>query len=107
MKGLPSSHKDLKISFLRKMDSESDLQVRLLSELEEYEKTRLLGAGGFGKVYLVKHTKTRVKCAAKEQKTSKYSREEASIIKRLENHQVYIHVIGFIRIISISKSSLK
>ena len=74
-----------------KMDSESDLRVRPLSELEEYEKTRLLGAGGFGKVYLVKHTKTRAKCAAKEQKTSKYSREEASIIKRLENHQVYIH----------------
>ena len=83
------------------MDSDEDLQVRPLSDLQEYEKTRLLGAGGFGKVYLVKHTKTRVKCAAKEQKTSKYSREEASIIKRLENHQVYIHVIGFIRIISI------
>ena len=74
------------------MDSDEDLQVRPLSDLQQYEKTRLLGAGGFGKVYLVKHTKTRVKCAAKEQKTSKYSREEASIIKRLENHQVYTHI---------------
>ena len=81
------------------MDSDSDLQIRSLSELEEYEKTRLLGAGGFGKVYLVKHTKTRVKCAAKEQKTSKYSREEASIIKRLENDQVYLYIILFIRMI--------
>lgn len=70
------------------MDSEYSLQPRSLSELQEFEKTRLLGAGGFGKVYLVKHTKTRVKCAAKEQKTSKYSREEASIIKKLTNHEV-------------------
>ena len=70
------------------MDSEYSLQPRSLSELQEFEKTRLLGAGGFGKVYLVKHTKTRVKCAAKEQKTSKYSREEASIIKKLKNHEV-------------------
>ena len=70
------------------MDSEYSLQPRSLSELQEFEKTRLLGAGGFGKVYLVKHTKTRVKCAAKEQKTSKYSREEASIIKKLINHEV-------------------
>ena len=75
------------------MDSETELHPRPLSELQEYEKTRLLGAGGFGKVYLVKHTKTRVKCAAKEQKTSKYSREEALIIKRLENHEVSLYQI--------------
>ena len=75
------------------MDSETELHPRPLSELQEYEKTRLLGAGGFGKVYLVKHTKTRVKCAAKEQKTSKYSREEALIIKKLENHDVSLYQI--------------
>ena len=80
------------------MDSDTELQPRPLSELQEYEKTRLLGAGGFGKVYLVKHTKTRVKCAAKEQKTSKYSREEASIIMRLANHEVSIYAISFMSI---------
>lgn len=80
------------------MDSDTELQPRPLSELQEYEKTRLLGAGGFGKVYLVKHTKTRVKCAAKEQKTSKYSREEASIIMRLANDEVSIHLILFMSI---------
>jgi len=77
------------------MDSDTELHPRPLSELQEYEKTRLLGAGGFGKVYLVKHTKTRVKCAAKEQKTSKYSREEALIIKKLENHEAK-HIVKFI-----------
>ena len=78
------------------MDSEAELHPRPLSELQEYEKTRLLGAGGFGKVYLVKHTKTRVKCAAKEQKTSKYSREEALIIKKLENHEVSLYQFSYI-----------
>ena len=78
------------------MDIETELHPRPLSDLQEYEKTRLLGAGGFGKVYLVKHTKTRVKCAAKEQKTSKYSREEALIIKKLENHEVSLYQFSYI-----------
>ena len=70
------------------MDEETELQPRSMSELREYEKVRLLGAGGFGKVYLVQHSITRVKCAAKEQKCSKWSKEEATVLKKLENHEV-------------------
>ena len=70
------------------MDDENKLQIRSMSELHEYEKVRLLGAGGFGKVYLVQHSVTHIKCAAKEQKCSKWSKEEATVLKKLENHEV-------------------
>ena len=70
------------------MDDDTTLQTQSMSELREYEKIRLLGAGGFGKVYLVQHSVTRIKCAAKEQKCSKWSREEATVLKKLENDEV-------------------
>ena len=70
------------------MDDDTTLQPQSMSELREYEKIRLLGAGGFGKVYLVQHSVTRIKCAAKEQKCSKWSREEATVLKKLKNEEV-------------------
>ena len=70
------------------MDDENELQIRSMLELREYEKVRLLGAGGFGKVYLIQHSVTGVNCTAKEQKCSKWSKEEATVLKKLENHEV-------------------
>ena len=71
-----------------KMYSETGLQPRSLSALKEFERRRLLGAGSFGKVYLVKHTICGTKFAAKEQNTSKDSREEAKILSKLKNDEV-------------------
>ena len=72
------------------MEDETDLKPRAISELADYQKVRLLGYGGFGKVYLVQHSITGIKCAAKEQKSSKFSKEEATVLKRLENQEVSI-----------------
>ena len=72
------------------MEDETDLKPRAISELTDYQKVRLLGYGGFGKVYLVQHSITGIKCAAKEQKSSKFSKEEATVLKRLENQEVSI-----------------
>ena len=71
-----------------KMDEENEFKALPMSEITEYEKVRLLGAGGFGKVYLVQHSTLETKCAAKEQIPSKEAREEAKVLKKLGNEQV-------------------
>ena len=63
-------------------------QQYTMPDIRDYKKVRLLGAGAFGKVYLVQHSRTGIKCASKEQKTSDWSRDEAKILKKLETHQV-------------------
>ena len=77
------------------MDNQAKSQHGTMSELRDYQKVRLLGAGGFGKVYLVQHSKTSIKCAAKEQKSSKWSREEAKVLKTLENQEVSSIILTF------------
>ena len=66
-----------------------------ISDLKVYQRLRLLGAGGFGKVYLVRHETTRKKFAAKEQRWPegdrngpKLAREEAKILQKLDNTKV-------------------
>ena len=71
-----------------KSDHLDELKPKRLSELKYYEKLRLLGAGGFGKVYLVKHKKTGMKCAAKEQDRCKMSKREARILNKLQHPDV-------------------
>ena len=64
--------------------------------LQDYPKVRLLGAGGFSQVYLVRHATTGVRYAAKEQKwlgsdkqrCLKMAREETQILKKLKSQQV-------------------
>ena len=73
-----------------KSDELDELKPKTLSELEDYEKLRILGAGGFGKVYLVQHKKTGVKCAAKEQSRSKMSKREATVMNKLQHPDVSI-----------------
>ena len=72
----------------RKSDHLDELKPKRLSELKYYEKLRLLGAGGFGKVFLVKHKKTGMKCAAKEQDRCKMSKREARILNKLQHPNV-------------------
>ena len=71
-----------------KLDHLDEFKPKRLSELKYYEKLRLLGAGGFGKVYLVKHKKTGMKCAAKEQDRCKMSKREARILNKLQHPDV-------------------
>ena len=73
---------------LWKSDHLDELKPKRLSELKYYEKLRLLGAGGFGKVYLVKHKKTGMKCAAKEQDRCRMSKREARILNKLQHPDV-------------------
>ena len=70
------------------MDNKAKSQQYTMPDIRDYRKVRLLGAGGFGKVYLVQHSGTSEKCAAKEQKISDWSRDEAKILKKLENQEV-------------------
>ena len=70
------------------IDHLDELKPKRLSELKYYEKLRLLGAGGFGKVYLVKHKKTGMKCAAKEQDRCRMSKREARILNKLQHPDV-------------------
>ena len=75
---------------LCKSDHLDELKPKRLSELKYYEKLRLLGAGGFGKVYLVKHKKTGMKCAAKEQDRCRMSKREARILNKLQHPDVSV-----------------
>lgn len=72
---------------------------KLMQELrDDYWMVKRLGSGGFGKVYLVRHRRTKVYSAAKHQKiTSKailtLSRREADILRRLEHSD---HIVRFV-----------
>ena len=74
---------------------EDKLALRPLSELRsDYWMIKKLGHGGFGKVYLIRHRKTRENSAAKHHKwkspkTKDIARREAVILKKLE-HPKYI-----------------
>ena len=71
-----------------KSDELDEVRPKTLSELQDYEKLRILGAGGFGKVYLVKNKKTGLKCAAKEQDRCEMSKREAKVLNKLQHPDV-------------------
>ena len=78
-----------------KSDHLGELKPKRLSDLQDYEKLRILGAGGFGRVYLVQNKKTGIKCAAKEQDRSKMSKREAKILSKLQhpNVSMYLRIV--------------
>ena len=72
-------------------DETNKFQHTSVSVFQDYPKVRLLGAGGFSQVYLVRHAKSGIRYAAKEQKwlgsdkqrCLKMAREETQILKKL------------------------
>mgnify|MGYP003314935520 CR=1 FL=1 len=71
-----------------------EVAYRPLADLrEEYWMIQKLGCGGFGKVYLIRHRKSRDYCAAKHQRwhnadVPRLTRREVSALKKLVNNKV-------------------
>ena len=75
-----------------------DVENRPLADLrEEYWMIQKLGCGGFGKVYLIRHRKSREYCAAKHQRwhnpdVPRLTRREVTVLRKLINKQVSYHM---------------
>ena len=77
-----------------------EVDHRPLSNLrEEYWMIQKLGCGGFGKVYLIRHRKSREYCAAKHQRwhnqdVPRLTRREVTVLRKLVHKQVslFIHL---------------
>ena len=71
-----------------------EVDHRPLSNLrEEYWMIQKLGCGGFGKVYLIRHRKSREYCAAKHQRwhnqdVPRLTRREVTVLRKLVHKQV-------------------
>ena len=71
-----------------------EVECRPLADLrEEYWMIQKLGCGGFGKVYLIRHRKSREYCAAKHQRwhnpdVPRLTRREVTVLRKLVNKQV-------------------
>ena len=71
-----------------------EVDHRPLSDLrEEYWMIQKLGCGGFGKVYLIRHRKSREYSAAKHQRwhnqdVPRLTRREVTVLRKLVHKQV-------------------
>ena len=71
------------------------VECRPLADLrEEYWMIQKLGCGGFGKVYLIRHRKSREYCAAKHQRwhnpdVPRLTKRECKVLRKLVNKQVF------------------
>ena len=78
-----------------------EVESRPLADLrEEYWMIQKLGCGGFGKVYLIRHRKSRDYCAAKHQRwhnsdVPRLTRREVTVLKKLINKHVSKHLINY------------